>query len=388
MGGSTKQTQNTNATTKTNPWDPAIPTLNKVIGQTDALVGNTGINATESGAFDALTANANAGNPYAANIGGLASDLLGNGERTGMVRDAYGGLKDSLAPYTNLDTNPYTNEAFTKATGYMSDDIMNRIKSQYAGAGYSPTGVGDFGKTVGEGIARGIAPTWLQGHNDMEARKLGAIEGMYRAGNETAGNLTNMGTQGIGVAQSALQANDSPYTRLLEIESQRRGLPVQNISNIQDLIIPMAQLGGTSNVNSTTTQETKVPLAQQIMGGIMGGTGILGQTGAFGNNGWLFSGGAGAAGAGAAGGAGGLDGILGILSDRRAKEDIAEIGELYDGSPVYSYRYKGDPVTHVGLMAQEVEERRPDAVMTRPDGLKMVDYAKATETAGILGKLK
>jgi hypothetical protein len=392
MGGKNEQKQTTNATTKTNPWEQTIPTLNKVIGQTDALVGNTGINATENEAFGSLEANARGGNPYAAGIGGLASDLLGNGERTGMVRDSYDTLKSSLTPYTTANSNPYENEAFTKATGYMSDDIMNRIKSQYAGAGYSPTGVGDFGQTVGEGISRGIAPTWLQAFNDLESRKLGAVEGLYRAGNETAGNLTNMGQQGIGVAQSAMQAQDSPYTRLLEIESQRRGLPVQNISNINDLIIPMAQLGGTSNVNSTTTQETKTPLWQQIVGGVMGGTGALGQAGAFGNNGWLFSGGgagAGAAGAGgaAAGGAGLLNSLF-ALSDVRAKEDIEEIGALHDGSPVYSFKYIGDPKTHVGLMAQEVEQRRPDAVVTRPDGLKMVDYGKATEVAGILGRLK
>jgi hypothetical protein len=387
MGGTPKQTQTTNATTKTNPWENTIPTLNKVIGQTDALAGNTGINANESGAFDALTANAQAGNPYAAGIGGLASDLLGNGERTGMVRDAYSTLKGQLSPYATMESNPYQNEAFTKATGYMSDDIMNRIKSQYAGAGYSPTGVGDFGQTVGEGISRGIAPTWLQAFNDMEGRKLGAQGALYDAGNKTAGMLTDMGQQGIGTAQSAMQANDSPYTRLLEVESQRRGLPVQNLRNIQDLIVPMAQLGGTSNVDSTTTQETKTPMWQQIMGGIMGGTGALGQSGAFGNNGWLFSGGGGGAGAaGAAGGAGLLNSLF-ALSDVRAKEDIAEIGTLHDGSPVYSFKYIGDPKTHVGLMAQEVEQRRPDAVVTRPDGLKMVDYAKATEDAGILGAL-
>jgi hypothetical protein len=310
MGGSTKQTQNTNATTKTNPWDPAIPTLNKVIGQTDALVGNTGINATESGAFDALTANANAGNPYAANIGGLASDLLGNGERTGMVRDAYGGLKDSLAPYTNLDTNPYTNEAFTKATGYMSDDIMNRIKSQYAGAGYSPTGVGDFGKTVGEGIARGVAPAWLQAHNDMEARKLGAIEGTYNAGGQTAGLLTDLASRGIDVGNAANMAKSQPYSDLLAIEGQRRNLPVQNVGAVENLIIPMAQLGGTSNTQSRTVgeTETKTPIGQQILGGVMAGAGLLS-----GMPGLGMAGGAGSmfGGAGLLGGFGGLGGLFG-----------------------------------------------------------------------------
>jgi hypothetical protein len=390
MGGNPKTTQTTNQTTKNDPWAATIPTLNKGIGQIDPLYGNTGPTANESGAFDALTTSAQAGNPYASSIGGLATDLLGNGERSGMVRDAYGSLKNSLTPYANMETNPYQNEAFTKATGYMSDDIMDRIKSQYAGAGYSPTGVGDFGQSVGEGISRGIAPTWLQAYENNEGRKLGAVKDLYNAGNQTSGILANYGQQGIGTTTAALQAKDAGANQMLSVESMRRNLPISNISNISDLIIPMAQLGGTSNRQGTTTEEKETPMWQQIMGGAMGGIGALGQTGAFGSGGWLLPSGA-AAGAGAAGAgtaASTMSSLLPLmLSDVRAKEDIAEIGELYDGSPVYSFKYIGDPKTHVGLMAQEVEQRRPDAVVTRPDGLKMVDYGKATEDAGILGAL-
>lgn len=70
---------------------------------------------------------------------------------------------------------------------------------------------------------------------------------------------------------------------------------------------------------------------------------------------------------------------LSLFSDRRLKEDIEEVGELRDGTPVYSYRYKGDPRFQIGLMAQDVEEDTPEAVVTHPSGFKMVDYAKATE---------
>ena len=334
--------------------------------------------------------------PYAPQIGSFASDLLGNGERTGMVRDAYSGLQAGLTPYTTMESDPYKNEAFTKATGFMSDDIMDRIKSQYAGAGYSPVGVGDFGKTVGEGIARGVAPTWLQAYNDLENRKLGAVQGLYNAGNQTASALTDMGARGIGASTAAQQAKDSGAERLLSIESMRRGLPLQNIAQLQDLIVPMAQLGGTSNMQGTTTgtTESETPLWQQLVGAGVGGLGALSKTGAFGPTGWMLSSGAGAGASGAAGAAGaaGASGLLNglpallALSDVRAKEDISEIGTLHDGSPVYSFKYIGDPKTHVGLMAQDVEQRRPDAVV-EVNGLKMVDYGKATEAAGILGRL-
>jgi len=74
-----------------------------------------------------------------------------------------------------------------------------------------------------------------------------------------------------------------------------------------------------------------------------------------------------------------------MFSDERLKEDIEPVGELYDGSNVYRYRYKGDATPRIGLMAQEVEKVRPDAV-TEIAGYKAVDYGRATEYAASLAK--
>jgi len=53
-------------------------------------------------------------------------------------------------------------------------------------------------------------------------------------------------------------------------------------------------------------------------------------------------------------------------SDRRLKENIEPIGKLFDGQKVYRYNFKGDDNTQIGLMAQEVEKRHPDAVGLAP----------------------
>ena len=45
---------------------------------------------------------------------------------------------------------------------------------------------------------------------------------------------------------------------------------------------------------------------------------------------------------------------------------------------VYTFRYKGDPTTHIGMMAQEVEKVHPEAVGSAM-GFKTVDYKKAVE---------
>jgi hypothetical protein len=73
---------------------------------------------------------------------------------------------------------------------------------------------------------------------------------------------------------------------------------------------------------------------------------------------------------------GGFDaGLFGGTSDIRLKTDIVPLGKR-KGHKWYSFRYVWDkPSTkREGVMAQEVMETRPDAVITHPLGFYMVDY--------------
>lgn len=81
----------------------------------------------------------------------------------------------------------------------------------------------------------------------------------------------------------------------------------------------------------------------------------------------------------------GLSSLL-MLSDERLKEDIEPVGELYDGTNVYRYRYVWDDpdMRRIGVMAQEVEQTNPEAV-TEIGGIKAVDYNAATDFASQLG---
>lgn len=65
------------------------------------------------------------------------------------------------------------------------------------------------------------------------------------------------------------------------------------------------------------------------------------------------------------------------LSDERAKENVREVGELDNGLPVYLFNYKGSPTPQIGLMAQDVEKKKPSAVVKGADGYKRVNYAMA-----------
>jgi hypothetical protein len=70
------------------------------------------------------------------------------------------------------------------------------------------------------------------------------------------------------------------------------------------------------------------------------------------------------------------------MSDRRAKEDIVKLGEHPLGLGIYAFRYRA-PFSrlygtgrHIGVMADEVAEKYPDAVSRHQDGYLRVDYGR------------
>lgn len=67
-----------------------------------------------------------------------------------------------------------------------------------------------------------------------------------------------------------------------------------------------------------------------------------------------------------------------FFSDRRLKHDVKQIGKTNDGLPIYAFKYNGSEQTQIGLMAQDVEKKKPEAVGVAA-GFKTVDYDKATE---------
>jgi hypothetical protein len=63
-----------------------------------------------------------------------------------------------------------------------------------------------------------------------------------------------------------------------------------------------------------------------------------------------------------------------MASDRRLKTDIHRVGTTNGGLPIYTYKYKGESVTQMGVMAQDVEKVNPEAVKEF-GGYKAVNYA-------------
>lgn len=66
-----------------------------------------------------------------------------------------------------------------------------------------------------------------------------------------------------------------------------------------------------------------------------------------------------------------------FFSDERLKEDVEEIGRTHDGQKIVRFRYKGSPHTQLGLIAQDVAKKHPEAV-GNDNGFLTVDYDAAT----------
>lgn len=67
------------------------------------------------------------------------------------------------------------------------------------------------------------------------------------------------------------------------------------------------------------------------------------------------------------------------LSDKRAKKNVKTVGRMGD-QKIVKFEYKkgfGKPGIRMGMIAQEVEKKTPEAVTTGRDGLKRVNYGIA-----------
>jgi len=62
-----------------------------------------------------------------------------------------------------------------------------------------------------------------------------------------------------------------------------------------------------------------------------------------------------------------------ILSDVRTKENIERIGTHDSGAGIYKYQYKGNPAPQIGVLAQEMEQVKPEAV-EEVGGVKFVNF--------------
>ncbi|MBC9876323.1 tail fiber domain-containing protein [Bradyrhizobium sp. INPA01-394B] len=260
MGGQSTSTQTVQS--QSAPWTAAQPALQTMLSQIGTGLNNTGLTSAEGSALDSLKNNAAAGNPYAGQIADYARSMLNGGDATAQAAN----VQNNLAAYRNWLT-PYAsgsmignNPALTAQLAQIRSDVGNDVNSQFAAAGRDLSAANMM--AYGRGVAAGEAPVIAAQYNQDVTNQLAATNALYNAGNTTANALTQMQQadlanrgQGVTAAQSALDAQNYGANATLAEEAQRRGIPVQALSLLTQLGVPIAQLGSQGNNTTTATQD-------------------------------------------------------------------------------------------------------------------------------------
>lgn len=271
---------------------------------------------------------------------------------------------DTLVPYITDELTPLGQQRqdqenrMIAGLGGIAEQGIGRVGESF-NAPMDYNSIGQLQDTAQESILARLRPQMAQDEAAME-NKL-ANQGL-QAGSEAYNNAYRTFNQGKNDAysQAALQAiNLQP--QLMQQSLAIRNQPLNEMNALRtgsQVTLPQFQQFSGANVNaapiySATAQAGQDQLSQYNSKMAYNSALI---------NGLMQAG-------GTAGGAAILK------SDRRVKEDIRRIGSADDGTPIYTFRYIGEPTTHMGVMAQEVEDAYPSAVV-EIDGVKHVDYGR------------
>jgi hypothetical protein len=356
----------------TEPWAPAAPALKQALSGATEAYGKTFQGPQVAGYDPNITAGENImlGNAQQNTVGDLANMGLGGlggilgsgglsqGQQTGM--GTLGGVAQNLQPYASgglTQSNPYLDQVLQKSM----EDASQGVNAQFSSMGRYGSGAhaGALGRELGglQNQAR------LQDYYTQQQNQLAANQSLAGIGAQQAG----IGQQGVGNLYGAGQALTSLYApqnlgaqTMQDIGGQRQAYqqslidasnqaPWARVGNLANIATSIGGMGGTSfgqSMGWQPQQKQQSSTLGNILGGAMTGLGALKSF---------------------------------LPSDQRLKEDIEPVGKTYDGQQIYSYRYKGGGPKMLGLMAQEVMKKKPEAVERDPEsGFLMVDYEKAT----------
>lgn len=200
------------------------------------------------------------------------------------------------------------------------EGILPSINSSFAGSGM--TGSTLHQQNLAKGLASGLGGLEL----DVRNQQLAAgqqLAGLGGAANQQLGFLGGQGQIGQQQAQNVIQGDVLRDQQAQTAEADA----------LRDFLALTTGAGSQFGVQTSTQRESP------------GALGIIGA---------------------------GLQAAPFLFSDRRLKEDVKRVGKMDDGTPIYTYRYIGGDTHLMGVMADEV--KTPEAVMTLPNGLQMVNY--------------
>lgn len=333
-------------------------------------------------------------------LSGLFKDKKTTTTNSNQTADQQYGLSDeanaywqSIAgryqqPWTNVDPNAYQTNAASAMPGYAAGLNPAMYQALQIGAqGLDPNSIARFQNPYEDQVVRSS----IRGIRD-EAGKTGAMQEAAAAKAGALGGTSNInrrlirdqGTDDlIGDTTGKLrQAGFNTASGLAQGSLQAQLAGIQNAGNIANAQANINNQGFQQGTQLWNQGWQNAMMPYQI--GQMGAGTLAGLAGVSGNKTSGTSTGTQTM-TGSPSPFSALMNIGGLFataygSDERIKENIKPIGETYDGQPIYKYNYKDSPKTQIGLIAQDVEGRVPEAVGSVA-GIKTVDYDVATKDA-------
>ncbi len=264
--GTSAQTLNvtggTNNQSSTQPWGPAQGGLSNILGASNRAFVNSGGSGQNDAQTDALFNQAERQIGQVPNFGNAAAQTASNylqtgGDPTGILRRESGqigygadspGMKDVLKTIQN--------------------DVSNQINGQFAGAGRSLSGLNT--QTLARGLSQGEAVPLLNQYNQNIANQMG-IQG---AATQNIGQGFNFANMAPGLAQQGPMAINA-------LRQQYKTQPAGVIGAYENLVNPIAGLGGTSQGSQQTNQSGQGTATNSLLsqlgqvGGLLGPFGNL-----------------------------------------------------------------------------------------------------------------
>ena len=333
----------------------------------DYSTGNTGtfvapINSEQTSGIAATNTAATEAQPYYS----AATGVLGSTQAsTNPVNTAAEiGTVEAASPITGADINSYLSPYLGDVLS-STEALQNQSNQQQQ--------AGQLGDAITSG-AFGSDRTGIAAANLEEQQNL--------ANNSTIANIANTGfTTAQGEANTEQQAGLAGANQLASIGSTAYGEGANTASELGALGTG-AQTAGLAGANAQIAAGTVEQQTQQAQDTAQYNQFLQQQSYPFQVDQFL---------ANIAEGTGALSGSTttttqpgGFFSDRRLKRDIKKIGETFDHQDVVTYKMGDDERTRIGLIAQDVEKKHPDAVGVA-GGFKVVDYGKATAKAANQG---
>lgn len=281
--GQSSQQSNTSQQSTTAPGAMTAPVVQGIAGQLNPLIANSGITAPEQSAIDKLTANGQAGNPYAPAIGANATNLLAGGGATsqnGALTDTLNSLKTTLSPYTDPNYSTVNTPEVQRALQAANTGVTNQVNGMFAAGGR--TGSGMNMQTLAQGIEAADAPIILNQANTDTANRMAAANTLYGAGNTTSAAITGndqtaLGNQQAGstAATNALNAENWGPTATIAAQELGKSIPASDLGMLAQIGIPLAGLNTTTNGTSSTNSTASPSLLQTVtgLGGMLGSAG-------------------------------------------------------------------------------------------------------------------